>query len=227
MYTSPGSGPRLPTQSPLAIALKNGEMARSALDWLMISLCVLGIYILVKSQLDHEINLSVLPQKKPIKESTASTSPAKIEMFSTTRSNEYEIWADLKDMIERKKPSKGHCQIQTNQIKPIGILRTARAKQAAPSVAVLGYELSCWTLSNKKYPSPHIGADSLLELKLLGNTQSDSFTNPMANLSTEILDNKTKKAHDLSLENKPIKPEGWIETPSGILRFDAKDERWK
>lgn len=227
--TKPRMELSLPTQSSLADALKQGELARGVLDWLIISLCILGAYIAAKSQLDHEIDLSALPQKKVVKESPAQAVPNKSEVFVSLRNNEQEIWTDLKELIERKQPSKGHCQIHTSESKKkkvgsasgfkISGLKTSDFKQTHTE-----YELACWIEVNKKAPYPHKGTENLLDLNLLDKGASND--------SPDLTDHKSAqamqlKAHDTSLDQTTVQAEGWIQTPTGMLRFDAKEQRWR
>lgn len=227
-YIGHSNGAALPTRSALAETLKNGELARHVVDWAMVALCSLGLYFVTQSQLEHEIESSTLPQKKTVKESSTPQS-FKMDLLTTQRSNEYEVWADLKDLIERKKPSSGYCHIQLMQLRQ---KRTPKASKGSPFNAPVpkpGYELACWAYSSKKAPANHSGTEILLDLQVMGaggNTNADSGLTHTEEGSSEG-QTLALKAHAVSPSTQQIRPEGWIETPTGILRFDAKEERWK
>lgn len=214
----------LPTESALSKALKGSELTRGIIDWMLVAVCILGLYILMKSQLDHAIESSTLPHKKSEKELLTAETPMKMEAFSSQRKSESEIWTDLKDLLERKKPARGNCHIHTREPKTKNANANARGKPFPPTGENIGIELACWLYSGKKVPALHTGAEQLLTLQLIGMGTSDISTliqNAVPNSPPKI------QAQDMSSIEQQIKPEGWIETPSGILRFDAKEERWK
>lgn len=214
----------LPTQSPLAATLKQSELARGVLDWLIISLCFLAIYVFAKSQLDHEIELSTLPPKKVVKEAPSNAASSKLELFSSQRNHEQEIWADLKDFIQRKQPSNGHCQINTSESKKRTAAGVSRLKSPASKEIQIRYELACWLQVNKKVPYPHQGVENLLDLNILSKFESNDTINSPNDSAAEPTQHK---AQDLSPIQNSIQSEGWIETRSGTLHFDAKEQRWK
>jgi hypothetical protein len=215
---------RLPNDSVLAAAVRHSEHARGIVDWLLATVCILGIYMVMNSQLNHEIESSTLPPRKVEQEIKSTGQAVKMDIFSTRRTSEYEIWADLKDLLERKKPASGYCLIQasTSKFKKGDTVRRNKV-QDLPNENV-GLELACWTQTNKKAPSVHTGVGALLNLNLMG-TGSSSHSNSEEEKASIIP--LTIKAHEMSLDQKPIEAEGWFDTPLGRLRFDIKEQGWK
>ncbi|MDH4396013.1 MAG: hypothetical protein QE278_10065 [Limnobacter sp.] len=227
--------PHLPIDSPLTAALKQSDLARNTADWVLVLLGVLGLYMLMQSQLDHEIESSILTPARIEKVKPQTQQTLKMEVFSTQRSNEYEIWADLKDLIERKRPAQGHCQIQPSRPKSskAKLERRMNAPMNAPMNVLqpnpvsTSFELACLVYSNKKLPSNHIGVALLPSLIFMGISEASFSTSSPDNLPSTPTKNEAQAMSPIISIPPVVKPEGWIETPNGILKFDAKEERWK
>ena len=226
--TTSNRATHLPAVPVLSTVLHRSDSARKWMDWLLIGICILSCYGLMKSQLDYGIESTALPTRKP-EEKKNNPQPMKQGAFIAQKKTEPELWLELKNLLERKKPVQGNCQIGSNRGSNRESTRgSTHGSNRDPHGNHTGYELACWIYSNKKSPSNHSGLELLDGFEVLGSSpfSTDLPLKENKEAIRTTRPNFQAPVHEAH-ESSPITPEGWIQTPTGILRFDAKDERWK